>query len=307
MSRSEHNGRGGGPAVRRSGTRRRQDTDAMVSRRGERRERAPSGKSSGGALAQLIAIGVAVLVGGAGVLSQLDLGGEHGESSKRVEVKTRAADRDATEVEYSGNRRSADERLDRPADRRSSDRSAARFDYYVLAMSWSPTFCRTRPRSIQCGRGARFVLHGLWPQFEEGWPQNCETPHRRPSRELLRRFRHLNPDTGLLSYQWRKHGSCSGLSPAGYLEAASKAMALVKTPKELKSFSSDTRMDPKVIETAVIRANPALKRDGVTVKCRRGSFSEIRVCFTRDLKPRRCGRDALRDCGARNLLLPAPR
>ena len=46
-----------------------------------------------------------------------------------------------------------------------------RFDFYVLSLSWSATFCdltgRQR-RNEQCepGRNPGFVVHGLWPQFE---------------------------------------------------------------------------------------------------------------------------------------------
>src|SRR5262245_33662096 len=53
------------------------------------------------------------------------------------------------------------------------------FDYYVLALSWSPTYCadggeeRNDPQCTlgQKGRPYAFVLHGLWPQYERGWPQ----------------------------------------------------------------------------------------------------------------------------------------
>jgi len=52
------------------------------------------------------------------------------------------------------------------------------FDFYVLALSWSPSFCEAasdRPDSgrsqPQCdGRPYSFVVHGLWPQYERGFP-----------------------------------------------------------------------------------------------------------------------------------------
>ena len=52
------------------------------------------------------------------------------------------------------------------------------FDYYSLVLSWSPTFCDSnagRRARQQCGLNRRyaFVVHGLWPQHEKGWPQNC--------------------------------------------------------------------------------------------------------------------------------------
>jgi ribonuclease T2 len=49
------------------------------------------------------------------------------------------------------------------------------FDYYLLTLSWSPTFCLTHKDDVQCsGKGYGFVLHGLWPQYAKGgWPESC--------------------------------------------------------------------------------------------------------------------------------------
>lgn len=59
------------------------------------------------------------------------------------------------------------------------------FDFYVLSLSWSPSFCagateRAAERGSgggaataqQCGpRPYSFVVHGLWPQYEKGFPE----------------------------------------------------------------------------------------------------------------------------------------
>ena len=54
------------------------------------------------------------------------------------------------------------------------------FDYYVLSLSWSPSFCETatgNARRQQCGaRPFSFVVHGLWPQYERGFPESCLVP-----------------------------------------------------------------------------------------------------------------------------------
>src|SRR5262245_12074681 len=53
------------------------------------------------------------------------------------------------------------------------------FDFYVLSLSWSPSFCeaageRGTPPQQQCGaRPYSFVVHGLWPQYERGFPEFC--------------------------------------------------------------------------------------------------------------------------------------
>ncbi|MGR3711266.1 MAG: ribonuclease T2 family protein, partial [Alterinioella nitratireducens] len=58
---------------------------------------------------------------------------------------------------------------------RAEGERAGAFDYYVLALSWTPTWCAIEGDgrgSPQCdpGQGFGFTLHGLWPQYEEGWP-----------------------------------------------------------------------------------------------------------------------------------------
>ena len=56
------------------------------------------------------------------------------------------------------------------------------FDFYVLSLSWSPSFCeaageRGTPPQQQCGaRPYSFVVHGLWPQYERGFPEFCQQP-----------------------------------------------------------------------------------------------------------------------------------
>ena len=51
------------------------------------------------------------------------------------------------------------------------------FDFYVLSLSWSPSFCesageRGTPPREQCGaRPYSFVVHGLWPQYDRGFPE----------------------------------------------------------------------------------------------------------------------------------------
>ena len=50
-----------------------------------------------------------------------------------------------------------------------------KFDYYVLALSWSPEFCHSHPANAQCSGHFGFVVHGLWPQFVDGYPEHCST------------------------------------------------------------------------------------------------------------------------------------
>ncbi len=191
---------------------------------------------------------------------------------------------------------------------RAAARSAQSFDYYVLALSWSPAFCRNEnPDREQCRKRRRFILHGLWPQFERGFPTDCRTREERPNRRLLSRYEDLTESRGLLAHQWRKHGVCSGLSAEAYFALSRRAVEAVAVPPALERATRDAVVDPGVIETAFLEANPTFSRDGVTIKCKGGDFSEVRICLTKDLAPRRCGRDVIRDCGAGRVDLFAPR
>ncbi len=110
------------------------------------------------------------------------------------------------------------------------------FDFYVLALSWSPAYCRAEgpgANKQQCAadRDLGFVVHGLWPQFENGYPEFCPTrePDRVPSR-LGRNYTDIVPSMGLIGHQWRKHGSCSGLSQNDYFGVLRAARERVRLP-----------------------------------------------------------------------------
>jgi ribonuclease T2 len=62
-----------------------------------------------------------------------------------------------------------------------------------------------------------------------------------------------------------------------------------------------------VIEGAFLERNPQLSRDQITVTCKSGRIHEVRICLTKDLKPRRCGADVIRDCSLQDAELDALR
>ena len=82
------------------------------------------------------------------------------------------------------------------------------FDFYVLALSWSPSFCkesedRGREASEQCrGRPYSFVVHGLWPQYERGFPEYCQRPSPRLDRNIMTSMLDLMPAPGLTEDNW---------------------------------------------------------------------------------------------------------
>ncbi|TMV89086.1 ribonuclease T [Thioclava sp. BHET1] len=185
---------------------------------------------------------------------------------------------------------------------------AGDFDYYVLSLSWSPTWCATTGdarRSPQCdGRhDFSFVLHGLWPQNESGWPSYCRTGARDPSKQETAAMQDIMGTPGAAWYQWKKHGRCAGLPAKTYFETARKAFDSITIPKVLAQLNRDVRLPASVVEQAFIEANPGLKPDEITITCDQGRIQEARICLTKDLAPRRCGHDTIRDCKMSDALM----
>jgi len=187
---------------------------------------------------------------------------------------------------------------------------AGEFDYYVMALSWSPTWCDLEGRAegaSQCApdRDLGWMLHGLWPQRERGWPSDCATSQPDPSRRMTAAMADVMGSGGLAWYQWRKHGRCAGLHPRDYFALSREAYASVTRPDVFRRLDRDVRLPARVVEEAWLEANPRLEPDMLTVTCRDGHVQEARICLTRALEPRPCGADVVRDCTLDDALLPA--
>ncbi|MEL6533529.1 MAG: ribonuclease T2 [Pseudomonadota bacterium] len=181
------------------------------------------------------------------------------------------------------------------------------FDYYVLALSWTPSWCAIEGDdrgAEQCepDQGYGFTLHGLWPQFETGWPSFCPTSERAPSRSITGGMVDIMGSSGLAWHQWRKHGVCSGLSARDYFDLSRLAYTRVTRPALLRQVERDYRLPASVIEGAFMEENPDLSADMLTVTCREGRIQEVRICLSRELEPRICGADVRRDCTMQDAL-----
>ncbi|PTE16537.1 ribonuclease T2 family protein [Pseudogemmobacter blasticus] len=195
---------------------------------------------------------------------------------------------------------------------RAEGERAGDFDYYVMSLSWSSAWCALEGdarRDPQCdvGRGLTFVLHGLWPQNESGWPSYCRTGQRDPTRNETAAMADIMGGAGLAFYQWKKHGRCSGLSPRDYFATARRAFDSVTIPPVFARMSKTLKVPAEVIEGAFLEANPGLTADQITITCKDGLIQEVRLCLTPDLEPRRCGADSIRDCRLSDAVLEAVR
>lgn len=203
-----------------------------------------------------------------------------------------------------------------PASGQDAARGApGRFDFYVLSLSWSPSFCadaaeRHAGRSAggECGaRPYAFVVHGLWPQYEKGFPQYCQVPAPRIDHRLVSSMMDLMPAPHLIFNEWDKHGTCSGLSPRAYFETVRKARAAVTIPSQYRDLMQPLIVTPAAVTEAFVKANPRLTPNGVAVECSRKRLSEVRLCLSKQLQFRDCPDVARRSCGSNQLTMPPVR
>ena len=186
--------------------------------------------------------------------------------------------------------------------------AATRHDYYVMALSWSPTFCQAHPEDEeQCGRkGYGFVLHGLWPQYERGGgPLDCNSRERPDARTVAEALAFM-PSRRLIHHEWRAHGSCSGLAPREYFELADRAFASLQVPPPLKAPRQDLEWRADQLRRALLDANPGLRDDMLSLHCSQGDLVEVRICLDKDLDLRACGKRMRNGCPAtRPFTIPA--
>lgn len=185
------------------------------------------------------------------------------------------------------------------------------FDFYVLSLSWSPSWCLENDpsgRSMQCDpdNNHGFIVHGLWPQNEQGYPEFCRTQESdRVPDALGQTLFDIMPSMGLIGHEWRKHGSCSGLSQKDYFTVLRAAREKVVIPPALQSVGSDQRTNATQIEMSLTSTNPGLRTDALAVTCASGRVDEVRICFNKDLSFRTCGEIDRAGCKVKSLELPA--
>jgi ribonuclease T2 len=188
------------------------------------------------------------------------------------------------------------------------------FDYYALVLSWNPSYCRDEgharnDRQCHASKQYGFLLHGLWPQYESGWPNDCFTG-RRPwvPESVIAGVRDIMPNRNLVIHEYRTHGTCSGLDPAQYFAVARELYQRISVPARFAGAEANTIASPKDIESAFVGANPWLKPKMISITCRNAHLLDVRICFGRDLVPRACtvNEDQGRLCPLPEISVPAP-
>ena len=201
-----------------------------------------------------------------------------------------------------------------------AEHRAGVFDYYVLALSWSPTYCaqvRETRLEPQCQAGGErpyaFVLHGLWPQYQRGWPEYCRSPDRGyVPRGIANRMLDIMPSDKLIFNEYRKHGTCSGLGVEGYFALARRLYDKIVIPPRFVGLTDERLMlSPAELVRDFVDANPGLSPDMLAIECGGPGqrLREVRICFDRAGAFRACGGNehARRSCSANRMYVPPVR
>ena len=187
------------------------------------------------------------------------------------------------------------------------------FDYFVLALSWSPSYCAGvagQNDNQQCAPGRRFafVVHGLWPQYDRGWPEYCASRETRVPQKLIDGMMDVMPSKKLVIHQWKKHGSCSGLSQADYFNSTRQVFDGLRIPARYLSPQAIVTITPEQLVTDFVKSNKGLTADMLSVQCGnardRARLSELRVCVNKAGSFTTCGENETRQCRAKTLVLP---
>jgi ribonuclease T2 len=186
------------------------------------------------------------------------------------------------------------------------------FDFYVLALSWSPSYCEAEGEDAnqqQCRaeRPYAFVVHGLWPQFERGYPEDCATGDPKVPNETIRTLYDLMPSAGLIRHEWKQHGACTGLSQDDYFSVLRIAREKLQIPDQFQHLDDYLTVAPREAEAAFLKSNPGLPAEGIAVTCDKHYLREVRICMTRDLQYRPCPEIDRRECRLDKAVMPPVR
>lgn len=188
--------------------------------------------------------------------------------------------------------------------------TAGVFDFWVLALSWSPSWCEAEGdgrKAAECARPFAFTIHGLWPQYTKGFPSDCASDAAAPSHRAIDAILPVMPSVGLIRHEWKKHGTCSGLDGDAYLKATADLFARVTVPEPYRAPTAPAMVDPATVEADFAAANK-LPADSIAVTCDGRRLREVRICYSRDFSgPVACPEVDRRACRAASVYMPALR
>ena len=189
-----------------------------------------------------------------------------------------------------------------PTSRRTRRRSRAAavtaapgdFDYYLLTLSWSPEYCATHPSSPECAAHPGFVVHGLWPQNNDGtYPEDCSNA---PGPTNPQGDTDLQPTVSLVEHEWQTHGTCSGLAADAYFNTIRQAFHEITIPASLTHVQKQQTVAPQLLLQQFAAANPSIPANAFVLSCGNNYLTAVEVCLTKSLAGETCPN--VKACGA---------
>jgi ribonuclease T2 len=184
---------------------------------------------------------------------------------------------------------------------------------YLLALSWQPAFCESKPDKTECKilaahpdrfEATHFALHGLWPQPESNsycgvsqtdisfdknsaWSK-LSAIENKLSPQTWSRLQVVMPGTAsnLQRHEWTKHGSCYEGTPEEYFsEAINLLDAFNASPvQQLLASNIGRQVTIKDIDQA-LSSFGANTGDKVQVKCTNSVLGEVWVNLEGNITP----------------------
>jgi ribonuclease T2 len=168
------------------------------------------------------------------------------------------------------------------------------YDFYILNLSWSPEFCFIHPTNPQCAAHTGFVVHGLWPQNNDGtYPEHCGS---RPGPSTDAIFEGLMPTASLAMHEWETHGTCTPYDADAYFGLIRRAYQSVEIPAEFTSTTRQTMEPPADIIGSFARINAGFPPGSIALSCGNNYLTAIEVCFDKSFNPIACS--GIRTCRA---------
>lgn len=181
-----------------------------------------------------------------------------------------------------------------------------RYDSWVLALSWQPTFCEPRAdqarfpecRDLEAGRlqVAHLTLHGLWPNNFRQCGINYADCSREPlalqretHEQLARWMPSLNYNSRLASHEWRKHGTCqTRWDDDEYFLAATRALQMINAAPigQLIIDNTGRELSLAQLQQAIRDTSASAAAAGsIALLCdRQNQLSELRISLPQDFR-----------------------
>ena len=183
-----------------------------------------------------------------------------------------------------------------------ADGQPGQFDYYLLTLSWSPEHCAEVPSDkLQCDGGKQygFVVHGLWPQYNKGYPDSCSTTPAVPE-AVVQAMLPIMPSEKLIQHEWKKHGTCSGEKVGEYFGLIKSAFQTVKIPDAFANPGRQVNTSAAQIRKQFNDSNPNMQ---MAVACKGEYLQEVRLCFDKAMHPKTCSSGVRDHCPASAVIM----